>query len=190
MKRGERIKWKTEPNQAQSAPQHHSADDHKRDISGSINIRGEIETKRPPDLAQEHATERTEDHAQDKKRFVVELITLIFVILVACLTALQDYFTWKYVGISQATFNSSQRPYVGINGIAVSFNGIDKNGHFFKSPGPTPQTVNMAITVQIKNFGPVPGTNLTANWKLLVNGVVIPTSGVPDRKPDTLLLPR
>lgn len=76
MKRSDRNKVKTESDQRHSGPDHAEADNHERHISGSINVRGEIETKRPPELTQEHNTERKEDNAHEKKKYRVEIATL------------------------------------------------------------------------------------------------------------------
>src|SRR5258708_5737621 len=84
-----RNKVKTQSEQRHPDPNHNKAADHERYISGSVNVRGEIETKRPPDLAQEHNTERKEDNAHEKKKLVVEVATLVIVAIYAGLTAWQ-----------------------------------------------------------------------------------------------------
>lgn len=114
MKRSERNKVKTEPQQRHPEPNNQGTDNHERHISGGINVRGEIETKRPPDLAQEHAAERKEDNAQERKKYVVEIITLISVLVVALLTALQACYTREAVNNSEIQFHSDQRPILWI----------------------------------------------------------------------------
>jgi hypothetical protein len=89
MKRSERNKVKTESDQRHSDPRQHETDNHERHISGGINVRGEIETKRPSDLTEEHATERKEDKTSSRNKFIVEILTLIVVAIYAGLTAWQ-----------------------------------------------------------------------------------------------------
>src|ERR1019366_212188 len=67
MKRDDRQKVKADVDQRHADPNQTKAADHERHVSGNINVSGEIEAKRPPDLTQEHKTERKEDAAQAAK---------------------------------------------------------------------------------------------------------------------------
>lgn len=95
MKRSERNKVKTDSGQRHPSPNQNETDNHERRVSGSINVRGEIEAKRPPDLTHEHNTERTQDNAREKKKFVVEIATLFVVAIYAGLTWYQGCSTKK-----------------------------------------------------------------------------------------------
>jgi hypothetical protein len=49
----------------------------------NTHVRGEIEVKRAPSLTNEHETERREDTAHARKKFIVEKFTLAFVAVYA-----------------------------------------------------------------------------------------------------------
>src|ERR1017187_7776491 len=79
MKRDDRQKVKADVDQRHADPNQTKAADHERHVSGNINVSGEIEAKRPPDLTQEHKTERKEDAAHEKKTFVMDSSTSLLV---------------------------------------------------------------------------------------------------------------
>ena len=109
MKRSDRNKVKTEPDQRHSVPDHAEADNHERHISGSINVRGEIETKRPPDLTLEHNTERKEDNAHEKKKSRAEIATLVVVAIYAGLTWWQGCSTKKAADAAQTAASTAKQ---------------------------------------------------------------------------------
>lgn len=112
MKRNERNKVKSTPNETHTDPHNEPADDHERHISGSINVRGEIETKRPPNLTEEHNSEREEDTARDQKKYVVEFITLIVLGIYTLATGYQACLTREAINNNTHQFEIDQRPYV------------------------------------------------------------------------------
>ena len=92
MKREDRRKALLEQAQAKSGeahsdPHHAIAKHDKCDVSGSIHVRGEIETHIPPDLARRRDTAEEKKEAREHRREVIEVLTVIFVILYAGLTA-------------------------------------------------------------------------------------------------------
>jgi hypothetical protein len=107
MKRSERKQVKADPEQRHPGPHDNPAADNERHISGSINVRGEIEAKRPPDLTKEHNTEREQDKTSERKRFVVEIATLVLVAIYAGLTLWQA-----------CSANTSSKEAVKSNGIS------------------------------------------------------------------------
>jgi hypothetical protein len=164
MKRDERKKVKTDGDQGHANPHADSADKYERHIDGSIVVRGEIETKVPPDLVQKHDREREEDGTQERKKFRVEIITLFFVAIVACLTAWQDYLTHEEVQVSQR----GSRPFVGAAEFEFLYYGTADSPAV---PFPTPQTVKMKVKKFIKNYGPLPALNFASDWRAYVDGV-------------------
>lgn len=76
-------------------PNQHSAAHDKCDVSGSIEVRGVIETKLPPNLAQERNTAEQKKETRDKRRFVVEVIGAILVFIYATIAAYQACLIWK-----------------------------------------------------------------------------------------------
>ena len=173
MKRSERNKVKTNPNQQHPDPNHPEGDNHERHISGSINVRGEIETKRPPDLVKEHATERKEDAAHEKKKFVVECITLAVVAIYAGLTAWQGCSTKTAADAAQSAaitadatlksskeqFRTDERPYLWA-GPKAAFSDTKGQGVIFIPVGNDKVSVNIAVDVV--NSGKSPAIEVIA----------------------------
>lgn len=89
MKRRDRKSAKTESDQGHTEPHKNSTGKQDSHVSGSINVRGEIETKRPADLTQEHNAERKDDKASATKKFIVEVATLVVIAIYAALTLWQ-----------------------------------------------------------------------------------------------------
>jgi hypothetical protein len=180
MKRSERKNVKTDPDERHAQPNQTGASYNERHISGGINVRGEIEAKRPPDLTQEHRTERNEDQTSSRKKFVVEIATLIVVTIYAGLTFWQACTTQKIANLTKKTYETSQRPYIGVNGIAARFDFRPND----KIRNPK-DAIGLQFQCEIKNFGPVPGTNFSASWKIFFNGQEQPGEKIPDT-PSTL----
>ena len=74
---------KTPSGQHHTDPHINSGQHDKCDITGSIHVAREIETKLPPDLEKKRNAAEEKKEARDKKRFVVEWVTLVFVIVYA-----------------------------------------------------------------------------------------------------------
>ena len=98
-------------------PNQNTRDQNKREISGDIHVRGEVETKFPPDIAEQHKTDRKEDKADAKKRYVVELLTLAAVVIYAGIAGWQGCETKTIIALTQKHFQIDQRPYVKISDI-------------------------------------------------------------------------
>jgi hypothetical protein len=93
-------------------PNQNTRDQNKREISGDIHVRGEVETKFPPDLAKQRKTDRKEDKADAKKRYVVELLTLAAVVIYAGVAGWQGCMTREVITTSKQQFREQQRPYL------------------------------------------------------------------------------
>jgi|GEM_PF-4014237 len=85
----------------------------KRDVTGSIHVRGEIETKIPTDLAKKRDAAEEKKETRDRHRFWVEVAGLIFIIVYAGLTAWQADTTQKIAHLTEQQMITSQRPWVG-----------------------------------------------------------------------------
>jgi hypothetical protein len=109
MKRSERSKVKTEGEGKHPDPHNDERDNHERHISGSVNVRGEIEAKRPPDLKDEHDTERKQDNAREKKKIVVEISTLVVVAIYAFLTWWQGCSTKRAADAATSAADTASR---------------------------------------------------------------------------------
>jgi hypothetical protein len=92
-----------QPNQA--GTQHNMCD-----VTGSIQVRGEIETKIPPDLAKKRDAAEEQKETRDKKRYILEVIGVIAVIMYAGITIYQAYLT-------RTQFTKEERPFVLVSEI-------------------------------------------------------------------------
>jgi hypothetical protein len=103
-------------------------------------------------------------------KFWVELVALI----VVCLYT-------HYASQQADAALTANRPYVGVNGLEISHVGKSASGQVISSPVRTDETSVLHYAAQIKNFGPVPGTNCVATWKIFVAGVEQYSERLPDR---------
>jgi len=135
-----------------------------------MDISGSVEISRSPSLEDQHKTERKEDAAQQNKAYLVEWLTLVAVVIYAGLTLWQAILTREIVSLTRHTYEISERPYLGSNGIRCQFLSRDKKG------GPviaqTRATAEgMNFFAGLKNYGPVPGLNFHASWRVFENGI-------------------
>src|SRR6266478_4511335 len=91
-KKSKRKKQKAPTNPQRSSGQKPTGDD--------MHVNGEIEIRRSPSLTEEHETERREDDARENRKWLVDRISLLFVVIVAGLTAWQGWSTKKAVDVS------------------------------------------------------------------------------------------
>lgn len=72
-------------------PNKPSADNHKREVSGGIFVRGEIEIHQPPGFEKKKNATDERFEIRDKKRFLIEKLTLATVLIYGGLTGWQAY---------------------------------------------------------------------------------------------------
>lgn len=83
-------------------------------MNGNFQVRGAVEVGRSPSLTEEHTAERKEDATEEKKRYRVELFTLIIVLIYAGLTAWEAYLSWSSRNDAREHFTKDQSPYIWI----------------------------------------------------------------------------
>jgi hypothetical protein len=110
----------------------------------------------------------------DTAKFWIEVIALA----VLCL--------YTYYANQQASAAlTANRPYVGVETVKARYTypGV---GDSSKQPtSPTEKPIGLVFEAQIKNFGPVPGTNFKTDGKPYFNGEPFPNIEIPS-KPSTL----
>jgi hypothetical protein len=144
MKRSDRKNVKTESGQSHANPHQNERDNHERHIEGSIHVRGEIEAQRPPNLTQEHNAERKEDNAREKKKYVVEVITLILIAIYALITFFQACLTKRGIDNNAAQFLAENRPWLE----CTPESDVDYLNYF-------------RVLVRVQNTGKTPATHVT-----------------------------
>lgn len=93
----------------------------------------------------------------------IAFLALIALIVNACLIA-------KSNRISKRASELAYRPYIGFEGIPFSFKERDSKGVETVAQSLNAKTIAMAFRADIKNFGPVPGTQFTGRWRIFVGG--------------------
>jgi hypothetical protein len=140
------------------------------------------------DFRNDYNAAQKSNTSQAKKQLAWSVISAVLLFIYAGFTYWQGHSAQKLVRIAQATFDASNRPYIGVDGFDTVHFGHrpkqdrPKESEDFTSPNPTPQTDHMLFRVVIKNFGPVPGTNFVAKWQIFADGKEIhPNVEIPDK---------
>lgn len=100
----------------------------------------------------------------EQRKFKVECATLFLLFMYTAVAG------WN-LQVARDTFNAANRPYVGVNEVDVAPVGKQPTGKPVMSGTKTKETNALVFRAQIKNFGPVPGTNFLARWRIFVAGV-------------------
>jgi hypothetical protein len=72
--------------------------------------------------------------------------------------------------IAKAASDLAYRPYIGVDTMPVTYIEFGPKGEVSLSKNITDRTRNMIIGAEIKNFGPVPGTQFTSSWRVWIGG--------------------
>ena len=81
--------------------------------------------------------------------------------------------TRRLVATAQQTFDTSNRPYVGVSGTSLSFQHYDGLGNFVDDQTRTEQSNRLLLTIYWKNFGTVPARKFKPSLDLRVRGEVM-----------------
>ena len=84
------------------------------------------------------------------------------------------------------TFDAVSRPFIGVDSMNVLYFLAGPDGKLTTNGATRKSADDMQFIVNIKNFGPISGTNFNPSWKMFIDGIVVPPAAhVPDR-PSTL----
>jgi hypothetical protein len=98
-------------------------------------------------------------------------MSAILLFIYAALTFWQGCLTREIAKLTQRTYDTSQRPYIGISEINKFYIYIDKSGVQRISQEQIKEATGFDFRAVIKNFGPVPGTNFKPTWRQFINDV-------------------
>jgi hypothetical protein len=132
MKRKDRPKLLLQPeavtNQSHTDPHNTSEHEQKCNVSGSIHVRGEIETHIPDEATKKRDAANEQKEARDKFRLRIEIAGLIFVIIYAGLTGFLVSYTSdqlkearKVTKLSDENFRRSERAWINTNFVTPVF---------------------------------------------------------------------
>jgi hypothetical protein len=139
-------------------------------FSGSVNVHGEVQVDLHPDVKQADAAKEKKNDSRESTKRILEVSTLLAVLLYSSLTWWQGCMTRKLVKTAQDTFETSNRPYVGLSGFSVKHMGLDSNGRQFLEDSKTDRTTSMVFRAAVKNYGTIPGENFFVNIDFRIDG--------------------
>jgi len=153
----------------------------KEPRNAQINIKGPVEIDLIEDLKKEYKTAKTQTTTHNDKQLLWTKVSAGLIFIYAGLTFWQACSTRNIAQLSQQTYDASQRPYVGSHGIQPIYLWFDADRTAKLSDVPTNKTIQLEFRAGIKNFGPVPGANFKPSWKVLVGGVPMEQTTIPNR---------
>jgi hypothetical protein len=137
------------------SPHQDSAQHHHCDIKSSICVRGVIEAKLPPDLENKRDAAEKKKESREKKRFVVEILTLISVIIYAGLTALMYCSTKQSADAATSAAKTAasqlelaERPWVTADFEIAGPLVFDQSG------------AHIAVSIKLRNVGTTPAIHV------------------------------
>lgn len=128
-------------------PNQGSRDQYKRHIDGSVTVHGQLETHLPPDLQQKQDAREEQQDGRDKKKFIVEVLTLISVTIYAGLTLWQACLIRESNRTSHEAFQISQRSSITVG---------RKDGVVAEIVVPKDVQQNAEIIIYFQNTGHLP----------------------------------
>lgn len=105
---------------------------------------------------------------------------LLALVVNACMVHRQLVAAKQANTISKTASDLAYRPYVGINDIVIAFVPHKVKSLNQITAMPTPETTVFDYRAELKNFGPVPGSNFRGSWRIFLSGVEQTSSGYPD----------
>jgi len=155
--------------------------DHHSDETKTL-VHGAIQVHAAPDLIEKHEAERKEDAAQKKDETKITKWTFWAVVVYSGLTFILVLITAYNTQISKHTYNETVRAYIGLNSLGAYYQSVSPDGTTKATPSATNDSRELNIQAEIKNFGPVPGTNCTVMWNVFIDGLQINgRDKIPDR---------
>jgi hypothetical protein len=136
------------------------------------------------DFRDKYDASQSESEANNKKQLFWTRASAVLIFIYAALTFWQGCSTHRLVTISQDTFNAANRPYVGLNALRADYFWKDDKNIIQHSAIWTKEATWLQYEVEIKNFGPVPGTNFVNHSKMFLDRLeqpLIPTSERPTK---------
>ena len=107
-------------------------------------------------------------------------MTLAVITLGAVLSSvINNYETKALVKTAQDTYETTNRPYVGLSTASATHAGLGNDGKTFFSPQKTENTTQLNVSAVIKNFGSAPGEKFDPIWNAQIDGRIVQGHKVP-----------
>lgn len=171
-------KSKRKKNKQPSANKHPVGDDKLDHKPDRVTVSGKIEADFPPNLVEKYDAASDKQESWDRKRFIAEIATIILLFAYTTVALWQGCSAKKSAEAAQM----ANRPYVGVNGITFYYveKDIQPNGTHLVTGSRTKNSIAMEFKGEVKNFGPVAGTNFKADWKIFLGGIEPKGYRIPD----------
>lgn len=149
-------------------PHPEGAQHNKSDIPGSVEVRGIIEAKLPSDLQKKRNADEAVRETRDKRRFRIEVVTLVFVIIYAALTGWYAWTSHKQWRDLRRNFEVSQRAWIktGISWPTLVFDQPAVGKLVIKNIGKSPVT-RLHCAVRLEVVGKDSEPTLSASERFL-----------------------
>ena len=158
----------SQPNPAANA----TPESNKSGYSADVKVSGvttsiQSDTKKPPDHCE--ITCKTEKNWWDKFKPFVECTGLILLAVYTGCTIRIFYANRDSADIAKKTYAAQERPYVGVDSVGVLYGSLDAKGKLTTNNSYFADATQLEIHADIKNFGPVPGTNFNSEWAFFID---------------------
>jgi hypothetical protein len=167
------FKWrkpKPAKEQALADSNQNVADQYRRQISGDLHVRGEVEAKFPPSLVEKYDCAQQEESTYKRRMFTVEVITMAAVIAYAGLALWQGRLTREAITNSSKQFQADQRPILWVT------NDTGTPQVYVNPKDPT--TGQILWTWHFTNYGKTPVSELRfRQYMKLGDGDFVPSNG-------------
>jgi len=140
-----------------------------RKISGKVHVNGEIETQFPPELIEEYSSSNQKTDKREERRFIVEIITLVLVLIVAAFSYVQTRESIRSADAAKSAADIANQSLVVGQRAWISVNATTENALVFNSQGAW-----LPNNVEMKNVGHSPATYVKL-WEKLVVGLPPPS---------------
>lgn len=124
-----------------------------KNMSNDVNVRGRIEIDRSPSLAEQYRTERGEDDARQNKKYSLEKLTLLAVILYTGVTLILAILSVISINDSRKHFAKDQRPYLWVSLVDTE-------------PYPIEANERLQANIYVVNYGKSPALRMVSIKKI------------------------
>jgi hypothetical protein len=131
-------------------------------------------------ISSDYRTSQQSQESYHKKTLWVSVAGVLVVAAYTTVALWQGCSTRNLVTIANKTFEAANRPYVGVSKIDVAPVEIRPTVAPNTNQPQTTEPNMLFFHVEIKNFGPVPGTNFLVRWRILLSGINQPFDKIPE----------
>lgn len=128
---------------------------------------------------------KTLEHYDDTAKYqnrniLLAVVTFLTLVLYTFATLWIVRLNRETIDSTQKNFNVANRPFVGVELVVAAHVFKDKSGKTIALERQTKNTSELQFTVEVKNFGPLPGTDVTNDWHIWLGDQEVTQTRIPD----------